>query len=254
MNRCHPYAQCIYVTSTADYECRCNPGYEGDGMECIKTGTFHPHLRHLLLLLFLLIIEYRDARRNARIHCSRVLLNAEVSCLEVDICDPNASCQQEESLAKCVCNPGFEGDGTTCSPIGHIFRIFSSSSSSHYSSLASFFLFVVHFDSVAIIFSLLASLLSLAALVSVKGITRSMIISRFPVFRNSFLLVEVCSACSFSCSIQTNAAAVPTVWRTRDARTTRPAPATSARAIRDSAWWTAAAWCPIARPIRPNAT
>lgn len=40
MNRCHPYAQCIYVTSTADYECRCNPGYEGDGMECIKTGTF----------------------------------------------------------------------------------------------------------------------------------------------------------------------------------------------------------------------
>lgn len=50
MNRCHPYAQCIYVTSTADYECRCNPGYEGDGMECIKTGTFHPHLRHLLLI------------------------------------------------------------------------------------------------------------------------------------------------------------------------------------------------------------
>ncbi|KAG6798951.1 nidogen-2 [Apis mellifera caucasica] len=78
MNRCHPYAQCIYVTSTADYECRCNQGYEGDGMECIKT---------------------------------------EVSCLEVDICDPNASCQQEESLAKCVCNPGFEGDGTMCSPI-----------------------------------------------------------------------------------------------------------------------------------------
>lgn len=123
MNRCHPYAQCIYVTSTADYECRCNPGYEGDGMECIKTGTFHPHLRHLLLIPVIpLIIEYGGsyARRNARIHYSRVVLNAEVSCLEVDICDPNASCQQEESLAKCVCNPGFEGDGTTCSPIGHI--------------------------------------------------------------------------------------------------------------------------------------
>ncbi|KAG7213656.1 hypothetical protein KM043_002901 [Ampulex compressa] len=78
VNRCHPYAQCVYVTSTADYECRCNPGYEGDGMECTKT---------------------------------------EVSCLQVDICDPNASCQQEEPLAKCVCNPGYEGDGTTCSPI-----------------------------------------------------------------------------------------------------------------------------------------
>ncbi|CAK9821012.1 Ndg [Anthophora plagiata] len=75
VNRCHPYAQCVYVTSTSNYECRCNPSYEGDGMECKRK---------------------------------------EVSCLEVDICDPNASCQQEESLAKCVCNPGYEGDGTTC--------------------------------------------------------------------------------------------------------------------------------------------
>ncbi|XP_017878833.1 nidogen-1 isoform X2 [Ceratina calcarata] len=78
VNRCHPYAQCIFVAATSDYECRCNPGYEGDGLDCRRT---------------------------------------EVSCLEVDICDPNASCQQEESLAKCVCNPGFEGDGTTCSQI-----------------------------------------------------------------------------------------------------------------------------------------
>lgn len=37
--------------------------------------------------------------------------------MEVDICDPNASCQHEEPIAKCVCNPGYEGDGTTCSPI-----------------------------------------------------------------------------------------------------------------------------------------
>ncbi|KAG5326414.1 NID1 protein, partial [Pseudoatta argentina] len=79
VNRCHPYAQCIYVTSTGDYECRCNPGYEGDGMECTKT---------------------------------------EVSCLEVDICDLNASCQYEEPMARCVCNPGYIGEGTTCSRIG----------------------------------------------------------------------------------------------------------------------------------------
>ncbi|XP_076174255.1 nidogen isoform X2 [Ptiloglossa arizonensis] len=78
MNRCHPYAQCIYVTNTADYECICNSGYEGDGIECTRT---------------------------------------EVSCLDVDICDPNASCQYEEPVAKCVCNPGFKGHGTTCKPI-----------------------------------------------------------------------------------------------------------------------------------------
>ncbi|KAG5340816.1 NID1 protein, partial [Acromyrmex charruanus] len=86
VNRCHPYAQCIYVTSTGDYECRCNPGYEGDGMECTKT---------------------------------------EVSCLEVDICDLNASCQYEEPMARCVCNPGYIGEGTTCSRIG-AFTIYSS--------------------------------------------------------------------------------------------------------------------------------
>lgn len=39
VNRCHPYAQCIYVASSGSYECRCNPGYGGDGMECIKAGT-----------------------------------------------------------------------------------------------------------------------------------------------------------------------------------------------------------------------
>ncbi|XP_011690826.1 PREDICTED: nidogen-2 isoform X2 [Wasmannia auropunctata] len=79
VNRCHPYAQCIPIPGTDNYECRCNPGYEGDGMECNKT---------------------------------------EVSCLEVDICDLNASCQQQnEEDARCVCNPGYDGDGTTCSRI-----------------------------------------------------------------------------------------------------------------------------------------
>ncbi|XP_012271445.1 nidogen-2 isoform X2 [Orussus abietinus] len=78
VNRCHPYAQCVYVISTGDYECRCNQGYEGDGMECTRM---------------------------------------EVSCLDIDICDPNASCRHEEPSAKCVCNPGYEGDGMSCHPI-----------------------------------------------------------------------------------------------------------------------------------------
>jgi len=48
----------------------------------------------------------------------RLLLHTEVSCLEVDICDLNASCQYEEPIARCVCNPGYIGEGTTCSRIG----------------------------------------------------------------------------------------------------------------------------------------
>ncbi|XP_012258472.2 nidogen isoform X1 [Athalia rosae] len=80
MNICHPYAQCVFVPDNKDrYECQCNVGYDGDGYECRKT---------------------------------------EITCLEVDICDPNAACRQEEPTgAKCVCNPGFEGDGSTCTPI-----------------------------------------------------------------------------------------------------------------------------------------
>ncbi|XP_043266975.1 nidogen isoform X2 [Venturia canescens] len=75
---CHPYAQCVYITRTGDYECHCNPGYEGDGIDCVKS---------------------------------------EVSCLDVDICDPNASCRPVDTGAKCVCDSGYEGDGTICNPI-----------------------------------------------------------------------------------------------------------------------------------------
>ncbi|XP_057336518.1 nidogen-like isoform X1 [Microplitis mediator] len=78
VNTCHPYAQCIFIKDTEEYECRCNPGYEGDGIECVKT---------------------------------------DVSCLDIDICDPNASCRPDEPVAKCVCNPGYEGDGSTCTLI-----------------------------------------------------------------------------------------------------------------------------------------
>lgn len=60
----------------------------------------------------------RYVDRITMVRLVHLFLRTEISCLEVDICDPNASCQHEEPLAKCVCNPGYEGDGTTCSPIG----------------------------------------------------------------------------------------------------------------------------------------
>ncbi|XP_034945839.1 nidogen isoform X2 [Chelonus insularis] len=75
VNTCHPYAQCVFIKETEDYECRCNSGYTGDGTECVKV---------------------------------------DVSCLEIDICDPNAWCRSDEPIARCVCNPGYEGDGLSC--------------------------------------------------------------------------------------------------------------------------------------------
>ncbi|XP_018351269.1 PREDICTED: nidogen-2 isoform X2 [Trachymyrmex septentrionalis] len=115
VNRCHPYAQCIYVTSTGDYECRCNPGYEGDGMECTKTDecndnsecekneqcTYHP--------------------MNSRYECTckpGFSMNLDDQCVPSDCstnlsqCHVNAQCvPSNDGGYKCVCISGYHGDG-----------------------------------------------------------------------------------------------------------------------------------------------
>lgn len=70
------------------------------------------------IFLWRKIVLRRYVNHITMVRAAHLFLRTEISCLEVDICDPNASCQQDDPLAKCVCNPGYEGDGTTCSPIG----------------------------------------------------------------------------------------------------------------------------------------
>ncbi|XP_018401818.1 PREDICTED: nidogen-2 isoform X2 [Cyphomyrmex costatus] len=115
VNRCHPYAQCIYVTSTGDYECRCNPGYEGDGMECTKTDecndnsecekneqcTYHP--------------------MSSRYECTckpGFSMDMDDQCVLSDCstnlsqCHVNAQCvSSSDGGNKCVCISGYHGDG-----------------------------------------------------------------------------------------------------------------------------------------------
>ncbi|XP_018315632.1 nidogen-2 isoform X2 [Mycetomoellerius zeteki] len=115
VNRCHPYAQCIYVTSTSDYECRCNPGYEGDGMECTKTDecndnsecekneqcTYHP--------------------MSSRYECTckpGFSMDVDDQCVPSDCltnlsqCHVNAQCvPSSDGGYKCVCISGYHGDG-----------------------------------------------------------------------------------------------------------------------------------------------
>ncbi|XP_011879578.1 PREDICTED: nidogen-2 isoform X2 [Vollenhovia emeryi] len=115
VNRCHPYAQCIYVTSTGDYECRCNPGYEGDGMECTKTDecndnsecekneqcTYHP--------------------MSSRYECTckpGFSMDVDDRCVPSDCstnlsqCHVNAQCvPSDDGGYKCVCISGYHGDG-----------------------------------------------------------------------------------------------------------------------------------------------
>lgn len=68
----------MYEHSTNAYQCVCNIGFEGDGLECNEQ---------------------------------------EVSCvLSEDVCDIHATCQYSDTLGKslCVCDPGYEGNGKTC--------------------------------------------------------------------------------------------------------------------------------------------
>lgn len=45
---------------------------------------------------------------------------SEISCLRNDICDPHATCKEDERTgrARCVCNKHYAGDGTHCDYAG----------------------------------------------------------------------------------------------------------------------------------------
>ncbi|KAJ4430235.1 hypothetical protein ANN_22447, partial [Periplaneta americana] len=81
VNRCHPHAQCVFISSLGQYQCQCNAGYEGDGYECEEI---------------------------------------DISCLQADVCDPHATCTYNEARGKaiCICNPGYQGDGMLCTQAG----------------------------------------------------------------------------------------------------------------------------------------
>lgn len=51
--------------------------------------------------------------------CFLSFVGAELSCDVVNICDFNAQCQYDFDLGEhqCVCNPGYDGDGKTCSDV-----------------------------------------------------------------------------------------------------------------------------------------
>lgn len=78
VNICNTHAQCLRNATTRTYYCQCNPGYEGDGFECLEI--------------------------------------VETSCLKLNNCDRFAKCQQDESTGhgSCVCNYGYQGDGISC--------------------------------------------------------------------------------------------------------------------------------------------
>lgn len=75
---CGQFASCNFIDEQSSMECSCNPGYEGDGQECVLTAN-------------------------------------SVSCNIGENCSPFGSCEEHpEGVFKCICLPGFAGDGYTC--------------------------------------------------------------------------------------------------------------------------------------------
>ncbi|XP_043265975.1 nidogen isoform X2 [Colletes gigas] len=114
VNRCHPYAQCIYVTSTADYECRCNPGYEGDGMDCTKTDECNVDSDCLENER----CSYNPTSTRYECVCNPDFSMVDGRCVVSDCstnpsqCHVNAQCMSaSDGGYKCVCIEGYNGDG-----------------------------------------------------------------------------------------------------------------------------------------------
>ncbi|XP_031842323.2 nidogen isoform X2 [Nomia melanderi] len=114
VNRCHPYAQCVYVTSTGDYECRCNTGYEGDGTECTKrdecSGNTDCQENERCL--------YNPTSSRYECSCSAGYSMVDGRCVVSDCstkpsqCHVNARCVSAgDGGYKCVCSEGYNGDG-----------------------------------------------------------------------------------------------------------------------------------------------
>ena len=45
-NQCSPYGECVENLQTQDFECRCLPGFKGNGMQCEPIGKMEMPLKN----------------------------------------------------------------------------------------------------------------------------------------------------------------------------------------------------------------
>lgn len=79
VDQCDDNAQCKNTIFRGGYDCECNDGWEGDGFSCTDVDE-----------------------------CANADLNN---------CDANASCTNNDGGFSCACNAGFRGDGVSCADI-----------------------------------------------------------------------------------------------------------------------------------------
>lgn len=93
---CHGYAQCIPNFEQNSYECKCNPGFLGDGVRrCDGKISLISKSAHLTCLF------------------SRKDIN---ECIQSP-CHPNAICTNTYGNFTCECKRNYIGNGFVCKPI-----------------------------------------------------------------------------------------------------------------------------------------
>lgn len=117
-DRCSDDATCNSIEDN-QFECVCNEGFEGDGLECNDIDECE--------------LELDTCDENAdctnipgsyECDCSMGYIGDGETCMDIDecadgsdTCDPNATCSNEVPGFSCTCLAGFEGDGMTCADI-----------------------------------------------------------------------------------------------------------------------------------------
>ncbi|GFR76900.1 stabilin-2 [Elysia marginata] len=111
---CHAHSFC-YVGDDNIYRCKCNPGYEGDGQDCVEmdpceqkvNGGCHQQAECIKLTPLTLRCECIEGWTGDGEFCS-----PRSPCYRG--CHENATCLDVNLEYHCVCNAGYSGNGTWC--------------------------------------------------------------------------------------------------------------------------------------------